>query len=77
MYMKNLEEKFTAAARILCHRDTVKFWELLFRQNIGLSTNEIKVIWAGEEGADDGGLYQEFLLFALEKFLNLLTHAFF
>ena len=25
-YVKNLEEKCTAA-RILCHRDTVKFWE--------------------------------------------------
>ena len=48
-YVKNLEEKCTAAARILCHRDTVKFWELLFRQNIDISTNEIKVIWRGKQ----------------------------
>ena len=48
-YVKNLEEKCTAAARILCRRDTVKFWELLFRQNIDLSINEIKVIWRGKQ----------------------------
>ena len=61
--VKNLEEKCTAAARIPCHRDSVKFWELVFGQNIDLSTNEIKVIWAGETGADGGGLYRVFLLF--------------
>ena len=75
-YVKKLEEKCTAAARILCHRDTVKFWELLFLQSIDLSANEIKVIWAGEADADGGGLYREFLLFAMENFLNLSTHLF-
>ena len=75
-YIKNLEEKCTAAARILCHRDTVKFWELLFRQNIDLTTNEIKVIWAEEAGANSGGLYRELLLFAMENFINLSTHLF-
>ena len=74
--VKNLEEKCTGAARILCHRDTVKFWELVFRQNIDLSTNEIKVIWAGEAGPDGGGLCREFLLFAMENFVNLSTHLF-
>ena len=75
-YVKNLDERCTAAALILCHRDTVKFWDLVFRQNIDLSTNEIKVIWAGEAGADCGGLYREFLLFAMENFVNLSTHLF-
>ena len=75
-YVKNLEERCTAAACILCHRDTVKFWDLVFRQNIDLSTNEIKVIWAGEAGADGGGLYREFLLFAVENFVNLSTQLF-
>ena len=74
--VKNLEEKCTAAARILCHRDTVKFWELVFRQNIDLSTIEIKVIWAGEAGADGGDLYWEFLLFTMENFVNISTHLF-
>ena len=32
--VKNLEEKCTAVAHTLCHRDTVKFWELVFCQNI-------------------------------------------
>ena len=58
---------------ILCHRDTVKFWELVFRQNIDLSTNEINVIWAGEAGEDGSGLYREFLLFSMENFVNLST----
>ena len=48
----------------------------MFRQNIDLLTNETKVIWAGEAGADDGGLYREFLLFAIENFVNLSTHLF-
>ena len=48
----------------------------MFRQNIDLSTNEIKVIWVGEAGADGGGLYREFLLFAMENFVNLSTHLF-
>ena len=30
--VKNLEDKCTAAACILCHRDTVKFWDLVFCQ---------------------------------------------
>ena len=30
----------------------------------------------GESGADGSGLYWEFLLFALENFVNLLTHSF-
>ena len=34
MHVKNLEERCTAAARILCHRDIVKFWDLVFCQNI-------------------------------------------
>ena len=38
-YVKSLEETCTAAARILCHIDTVKFWYLVFCQNIDLSTN--------------------------------------
>ena len=48
----------------------------MFRQNIDLSTNEIKVIWAREAGEDGGGLFREFLLFAMENFVNLLTHLF-
>ena len=75
-YFKNLEETCTAAARILCHRDTVKFLDLVFCQNIDVSTNEIKVIWAGKAGTDGGGLYWEFLLFALENFVHLSTHVF-
>ena len=50
--------------------------QLVFRQNIDLSTNEIKVIWAGKAGADGGGLYWKFLLFAMENFVNLSTHFF-
>ena len=30
----------------------------------------------GEAGADGGGLYQEFLLFAMENFVKLSTHLF-
>ena len=71
--VKNLEQKCTDVAHLMCCRDTVKFWELLFRQTVNLSTNE-KVISAGKAG--DGGLYQEFLLFVEQNFIHLLIHLF-
>ena len=75
-YIKSLDEKCIAAARILFHTVTVKFWELLFRQNIDLSTNEIKLIWTEEADSEGYRLYWEYLLFALENLVNVLTNLF-
>ena len=53
---------------MLCHRNTSKLWELVFRQKIDFCTCDVSIIWAGEPGADGGGLLREFLLFAMENF---------
>ena len=60
---------------MLCHRNTSKFWELVFRQKINFSTCDVSGIRAGEPGADGGGLPREFLLFAMENF-PIDTHFF-
>ena len=60
---------------MLCQRNTSKFWELVFWQKIDFSTCVVSVIWAGEPGADGGGLLREFLLFAMENF-PIGTHFF-
>ena len=70
-YKSNLSKEKS----MLCHRNTSKFWELVFRQKIDFSTCDVSVIWAGEPGADGGGLLREFLLFAMENF-PIGTHFF-
>ena len=50
------------------HRNPSKFWEVLLRQNINFWESDISIIWAGEQGADGGGLYKEFLLHSMENF---------
>ena len=42
-YKSNLCKKKS----MLCHRNTGKFWELIFRQKIDFSTCDVSVIWAG------------------------------
>ena len=63
-YKSNLSKEKS----MLCHRNTSKFLELVFRQKISFSTCDVSMIWAGEPGADGGELLREFLLFALEGF---------
>ena len=66
-----LESSFSRVSTILCHRKKRKFWDILFRQKVDLATSSINVIWAGEAGADGGGLYREFLLYAMGNFSDL------
>ena len=63
-YKSNLSKEKS----MLCHRNTSKFLELVFRQKISFSTCDVSMIWAGEPGADGGELLREFLLFAFEGF---------
>ena len=42
-YKSNLCKKKS----MLCHRNTGKFWELIFRQKIDFSICDVSVIWAG------------------------------
>ena len=61
---------------VLVHRNPSKFWEVLFRQNINISESDISIIWAGEQGADGGGLYRSFLLHSMENFPVLTNLVF-
>jgi len=48
----------------------------LWRQIIDLTTYHISIIWAGEQGKDDGGLMREFLLYSMKNLPILSTHLF-
>ena len=61
---------------VLLHRNLWKFWEMLVRQNINFSASDISIIWAGEQGADVGGLYRKFLLHSMENFPFLTNLVF-
>ena len=43
---------------------------------LSISDLDFRYLWAGEAGADGGGLCREFLLSAMENFVNLLTRLF-
>ena len=55
---------------MLCHRHSNRFWKVLLRQGIDFSKIDTKIIWAGELGADGGGLYREFLLYGITNLEN-------
>ena len=65
---KTFQEPEKSSGSILVHRNPSKFWEVLFRQNINFSESDISIIWAGEQGADGGGLYRKILLHSMENF---------
>ena len=67
----NLEESI----KVLCHRNPERVWSVLFRQKIDFARNDTSVIWAGEAGADGGGLYREFLLYSMEALGNNTIHG--
>ena len=66
--LDELDTKQSVECKLLCHRKKEKFWNVLFRQKVNLCTNAVTVIWAGEPGADGGGLYREFLLHSMANF---------
>eukprot|EP00111_Clytia_hemisphaerica_P000303 TCONS_00000779-protein len=52
---------------ILVQRDKDFFWQILFSQEFNLSCEEPRVRFAGESGADEGGVYREFLTLAMKN----------
>lgn len=53
---------------VLAQRDTRYFWNILFRQNFDLASEDVKVRFAGEAAADDGGPLKEFLTLSMKIF---------
>ena len=65
---KTFQELEKLSRSVLVQRNPSKFWDVLLRQIINFSESDISIIWAGEQGADGGGLYSEFLLHSMENF---------
>ena len=69
-YINEFQKKVGETVNVLCHRHSNRFWKVLLRQGVDFSKIDTKIIWAGEPGADGGGLYREFLLYAITNLEN-------
>ena len=52
---------------VICQRDSIRFWDVIFRQTFDLAEENISVYFAGEPGADAGGPMREFLTLCMKK----------
>ncbi|XP_057298887.1 uncharacterized protein LOC130629634 [Hydractinia symbiolongicarpus] len=79
-FMDNALSKFTAIDKkkkiIIIQRDKSKFWSVLFRQKLNLTTHAPCVRFAGEAGADAGGPLREFLTLSMKNIPLLSTMVF-
>ncbi|XP_057306870.1 uncharacterized protein LOC130645038 isoform X4 [Hydractinia symbiolongicarpus] len=79
-FMENALSKFTAIDKkkkiIIIQRDKSKFWSVLFRQKLNLTTHAPCVRFAGEAGADAGGPLREFLTLSMKNIPLLSTMVF-
>ena len=69
-YINDFQKNVGETVNVLCHRHPNRFWKMLLRQGVNFSKIDTKIIWAGEPGADGGGLYREFLLYAITNLEN-------
>ena len=69
-YVNKFQKNVGETVNVLCHCHPNRFWKVLQRQGVDLSKIDTKTIWAGEPGADGGGLYPEFLLYAIANLEN-------
>ena len=60
---------------MIVQRDVERFWSRIFQQNFNFKTDNIKVRFAGEAGADLGGPLREFLTLCMRDF-NLIPGLF-
>ena len=66
---ENLQPRLKDTIEVLRHGHPDRFWRILFEQKIDFSVNDTSVTWSDEAGADEGGLYREFLLGSMENFV--------
>eukprot|EP00112_Aurelia_sp_Birch-Aquarium-sp1_P012318 Seg2590.4 transcript_id=Seg2590.4/GoldUCD/mRNA.D3Y31 product="hypothetical protein" protein_id=Seg2590.4/GoldUCD/D3Y31 len=56
---------------VIVQRDENRFWGILFRQKFDFRNQDILIRFAGESGADAGGLLREFLTLAMRNFHHI------
>ena len=56
---------------MICQRRESRFWNVFFRNNSDFSKQNLRIIFAGEEAADDGGPFREFLRLAMNNIPKL------
>ena len=61
---------------MISQRDSVRFWDVIFRQTFDLAEENISVYFAGETGADASGPMREFLTSYMKK-MHQITDMFF
>ena len=61
---------------VISQRDSVRFWDVIFRQTFDLAEENISVYFAGETGADASGPMREFLTSYMKK-MHQITDMFF
>jgi len=53
---------------VLVQRDKTLFWDIIFRQQFDIARHDIRVRFAGEAAADEGGPLCEFLTLCMKNF---------
>eukprot|EP00794_Sanderia_malayensis_P001315 gene1315-1461_t len=56
---------------VIVQRDENGFWSILFKQKFDFRNEDIIIRFAGESGADAGGLLREFLTLAMRNFRHI------
>ena len=56
---------------MICQRDSVWFWDVIFRQTFDLAEENIAVYFTGEPGADAGSPMREFLTLHIKKMYQI------
>ena len=63
-FAKNDLPLFSDGGCLNCHWQPESFWVFLFKQSFGFRMHT-PIVWAGKPSADDGGPYQEGLIFSM------------
>ena len=56
---------------MICQRRESRFWKVFFLNNSDFSKQNLRIIFAGEGAADDGGPFREFLRLAMNNIPKL------
>ena len=63
----NFQETKREDKNVICQPDSIRFLEVIFRQNFDLAEENISIYFAGEPVADAVGSMREFLTLCMKK----------
>ena len=79
-FLTDLKERYELRSKkennVIIQRDLDRFWPVVLKQTFDLSQQNLKIRFAGEVGADAGGLLREFLTLAM-RHIHHLPNLFF